>query len=96
MLLLKRFKTYAFITSLLVLSLAGTGCQHRDKAYVLADTAYEFAKDTVEAQPADTVFTETRLMTERGIVLERARDIFLVIKDYQRSMGGFVMSELLD
>lgn len=94
---MKHFSYKPFIELLLVVPLVMTGCQRHRKAIepirAVKTATADTAKDTITA---DTVFSETRLLAEREVVLERARDIFRVVKDYQRSMGGFVMSELLD
>ena len=92
---MKRFSYYQLAFLLLLLSLTLTGCQSRDKAPVQRQVAEMSFRDTIETAP-DTLFSETRLMAERGAVLQRTRDIFSVIRNYQLSTGGLVMTELLD
>ena len=77
---------------MLTLTLTMAGCQNRnavkgnDSPVVMTDTV----KATVKVDP------EVQMALERGIVLDRVKNIFRVVSEDQRSMGGFVMSGLCD
>lgn len=94
---MRQFINKVFVALLPILPLTVTGCMNRDKHHqpLQAYTKAPLTETTILSAP-DSSFSETKLEIERSIVLERAHDIFRVIKDYQLSMGGFVISELLD
>jgi len=52
------------------------------------------AQDTTEF--VDTLNSETRLLVERGIVLERVKSIFGVVKAEYMSRGGVVTNDMFD
>ena len=73
------------------LSLMMYGCQRNDvdkqsQNVVIADTT----------KTATRVDPEVQMALERGVVLDRVKNIFRVISEDQRTMGGFVMSGLCD
>lgn len=88
---LKHYR-YIFAIGVLTLTLTMAGCQNRnavkgnDSHVVMTDTV----KATVKVDP------EVQMALERGIVLDRVKNIFRVVSEDQRSMGGFVMSGLCD
>ena len=88
---LKHYR-YIFAIGVLTLTLTMAGCQNRnavkgnDSPVVMTDTV----KATVKVDP------EVQMALERGIVLDRVKNIFRVVSEDQRSMGGFVMSGLCD
>ena len=94
---MKEFINIVRVALLLILPLTVAGCMSRNKHHQLLQAHLKAPlTETITTSAPDSLFSETKLEIERGIVLERARDIFRVIKDYQLSMGGLVMSELLD
>ena len=73
------------------LSLMMYGCQRNDvdkqsQNVVIADTT----------KTATRVDPEVQMALERGVVLDRVKNIFRVVSEDQRTMGGFVMSGLCD
>ena len=79
--------TITMITMLLMFTGCNRGSNNNKESYIVA-------KDTTKTIIQKN--SEIQMEMERAIVLDRAKNIFRVVSEDQRSMSGFVMSGLCD
>lgn len=78
---------------LFALTLLMTGCNRSQDAGKGENSNTMVIVDTTKAMKVDP---EVQMALESGIVLDQVKNIFRVVSEDQRSLGGFVMSGLCD
>lgn len=91
---MKRFNFKHLALFTLVMPLAMTSCSDNEISPRQEGITAALYKDTVLI--TDTLNSELKLMAERQIVVERVRDIFGMVRDYQLKSGALSPGDLFD
>lgn len=93
---MKLFIKHKVVRLLLLLPLLMAGCQANNGRSTDDGTAFSADSKNGATTVAQAPTSEMRLMTERGVVLERVKTIFSVVKAEYMKCGGIVRNDMFD